>query len=311
MSRRASLAAILAVPAIVAALGAQQAAPPPAQPAPPGGQGGGRGQMTAEQREANAKQAYDKEAALPRPIAALDSVWIEELTYLEVRDAMKAGKTTALVFAGSTEQNGPYMAGGKHQYAIKLVAEQIARKLGNALVAPIIPLEAGNPDDKYLEWGSLYLTQDTFQAVVRDVATSLKSQGFKHIILMGDSGGNTAGLRAVAQDLSTKWGGAPGIFHIPEYYNWTSKGGVRDFVTSNGIPEKINADGIHDEYGLTAVMMAYDPKLVRVDERVAAGKATINGVSIVPKEKTIEFGRKIVEFRANVAVDAIKKAIGK
>jgi creatinine amidohydrolase len=302
---------ILAVPAIVAALGAQQAAPPPAQPAPPAGQGGGRGQMTAEQREANAKQAYDKEAAQPRPIAALDSVWIEELTYLEVRDAMKAGKTTALVFAGSTEQNGPYMAGGKHQYAIKLVAEQIARKLGNALVAPIIPLEAGNPDDKYLEWGSLYLTQDTFQAVVRDVATSLKSQGFKHIILMGDSGGNTAGLRAVAQDLSTKWGGAPGIFHIPEYYNWTSKGGVRDFVTSNGIPEKINADGIHDEYGLTAVMMAYDPKLVRVDERVAAGKTTINGVSIVPKEKTIEFGRKIVEFRANVAVDAIKKATGK
>jgi len=266
--------------------------------------------MTPEQREASAKQAYDKEAALPRPIAALDSVWIEELTYLEVRDAMKAGKTTALVFAGSTEQNGPYMAGGKHQYAIKLVAEQIARKLGNALVAPIIPLEAGDPDNKYLEWGSLYLTQETFQAVVRDVATSLKSQGFKHVVLMGDSGGNTAGLRAVAQDLSTKWGGTPGIFHIPEYYNWTSKGGVRDFVTSNGIPEKINADGIHDEYGLTAVMMAYDPKLVRVDERVAAGKTTINGVSILPKEKTIEFGKKIVEFRANAAVEAIKKAIG-
>jgi creatinine amidohydrolase len=310
MSRRANLAALLAVPAFVVALGGQQAAPPPVQPAPPAGQGTGRGQMTPEQREANAKQAYDKEAALPRPIAAVDSVWIEELTYLEVRDAMKAGKTTALVFAGSTEQNGPYMAGGKHQYAIKLVAEQIARKLGNALVAPIIPLEAGDPDNKYLEWGSLYLTQETFQAVVRDVATSLKSQGFKHILLMGDSGGNTAGLRAVAQDLSTKWGGTPGILHIPEYYNWTSKGGVRDFVTSNGIPEKINADGIHDEYGLTAVMMAYDPKLVRVDERVAAGKTTINGVSILPKEKTIEFGKKIVEFRANVAVEAIKKAIG-
>ena len=68
---------------------------------------------------------------------------------------------------------------------------------------------------------------------------------------MGDSGGNTAGMRAVAQDLSAKWAGAAGIYYIPEYYNWTSKGGVRDFVTSNGIPEKINADGIHDEYGLT------------------------------------------------------------
>jgi creatinine amidohydrolase/Fe(II)-dependent formamide hydrolase-like protein len=306
MLRRARLAVILAIPVFAVGLSAQQA--PQAQ----GGQGrgGGRGQMTPEQREAAAKQAHEKEAALPRPIDALDSVWIEELTYLEVRDAMKAGKTTALVFAGSVEQNGPYLPGGKHQIAIKMVAETIARKLGNALVAPIIPLEAGRPDNPYLEWGSLYLTAETYQAVVRDIATSLKSQGFKHIVLMGDSGGNTAGMRAVATELSTAWAGAATIHHIPEYYNWTSKGGVRDFVTSNGIPEKINADGIHDEYGLTAVMMAADPKHVRLAQREKAGKTTINGVSIVPKEKTIDMGKKIVEFRANVAVDAIKKAIG-
>jgi len=57
--------------------------------------------------------------------------------------------------------------------------------------------------------------------------------------------------------------------------------------------------------------MAADPTLVRLDERIAAGKTTINGVSILPKEKTIEMGKKIVEFRANVAVEAIRKAIGK
>ena len=96
---------------------------------------------------------------------------------------------------------------------------------------------------------------------------------------------------------------------MPEYYNWTSAGGGRHFVKDNGIDENVKADGIHDEYGLTAVMMANDPKIVRFDERVAAGKATINGISIMPKDKTIEMGKKIVEFRANIAVDAIKKAI--
>ncbi len=309
MQARVKLAAVVAVPALVAVLAAQQAPPPTQTPPTQQGRGGGRGQMTPEQREEAARQAYEKEAAMPRPIAARDSVWIEELTYLEVRDAMKAGKTTALVFAGSTEQNGPYLPGAKHQFAIRLVAEAIARKLGNALIAPVIPMEAGNPDNKYLEWGSLYFTQETFQAVVRDVATSLKSQGFRHVILMGDSGGNTAGMRAVAEELSAKWAGAAAIYHIPQYYNWTSPGGVRQFVLDNGIPEKINADGIHDEYGLTAVLMAYDPKAVRLDERMAAGKTTINGVSILPKEKTIEMGRKIVEFRANVTVEAIRKAI--
>jgi creatinine amidohydrolase len=308
MLQRRQIAITLLVPAIAALLGAQQ---PPAQQLPPSGRGG-RGQMTPEQREAAAREAYERAAATPRPIAAHDSVWIEELTYLEVRDALKAGKTTALVFAGSTEQNGPYLPGGKHQYAIRLVADAIARKLGNALVAPVIPLEAGNPENPHLQWGSLYLSRETFEAVARDVATSLKSQGFKHIVLMGDSGGDQSGLRAVAESLSAKWvGGGATIHHIPEYYNWTSRGGVRQFVLDNGIPEKLDADGIHDEYGITAVMMAADPKFVRLDERLAAGKTTINGVSIVPKEKTVDMGRRIVEFRANNAVEAIKKAIGK
>ena len=295
----------------------QQTPPPPTGAAQQQGQaqgraggGGGRGNQTPEQREAAAKEAYDREAAIARPVPARDSVWLEELTYLEVRDAMKAGKTTALVMAGSTEQNGPYMSGGKHQYAIKLVGEAIARKLGNALIAPIIPIEAGNPDNKYLEWGSIYFTAETFQAVVRDIATSLKSQGFKNVVLLGDSGGNTAGMRAVAQELSAKWAGQGAkIYHVPEYYNWTSSGGVRDFVINQlGIPEK-QSEGIHDEYGLSAVMMAFDPKIIRFDERVSASKATINSIALTPKDKAIENGKKIVEFRATVAVDAIRKVI--
>jgi len=309
--------ALAAIPMLTIALSAGQTPPaavpqqPPAQGQGQGqGQGrGGRGQQTPAQREAAAREAHEREAALPRPVPARDSVWIEELTYLEVRDAIKAGKTTALVMAGSTEQNGPYMSGGKHQYAIHLVGEAVARKLGNALIAPVIPIEAGNPENPYLEWGSLYFTPETFQAVVRDMATSLKSQGFQNIVLLGDSGGDTAGLRAVAQELSAKWTGGARIFHVPEYYNWTSPGGVRQFVNDNGIPENATAEGIHDEYGLTAVMMANDPKIVRYDERVAADKATINGIAIAPKEKTIEMGKKIVEFRAGVAVDAIKKAL--
>ena len=86
---------------------------------------------------------------------------------------------------------------------------------------------------------------------------------------------------------------------------------MRDFVQQSGIPEKLNSDGIHDEYAITAVLMLSDPKHVRLDQRVAAGKATINGVDIVPKEKTIEMGRKIVEFRADATVAAIRKAIGR
>ncbi len=46
----------------------------------------------------------------PRPIAGIDSVFIEEMTWMDVRDAIRDGKTTAIVATGGVEQNGPYVA---------------------------------------------------------------------------------------------------------------------------------------------------------------------------------------------------------
>src|SRR5262245_2700977 len=72
------------------------------------------------------------------PIDTYDSVFIEELPWLEVRDAMRVGKTTVIIPTGGVEQNGPYLATGKHNYVLRATTEAIARKLGNALVAPIV-----------------------------------------------------------------------------------------------------------------------------------------------------------------------------
>jgi hypothetical protein len=67
-----------------------------------------------------------------------DSVLLEELTWIEVRDAVAAGKTTVVVPTGGTEQNGPHMVLGKHNYLVGYKAGEIAGRLGNALVAPVI-----------------------------------------------------------------------------------------------------------------------------------------------------------------------------
>src|SRR5689334_15066229 len=75
----------------------------------------------------------------PRILDAHDSVFLEELTWLEVRDAMRAGKKTAIVATGGIEMNGPYLALGKHNYVLRATTEAIARQLGDALIAPIIP----------------------------------------------------------------------------------------------------------------------------------------------------------------------------
>ena len=109
------------------------AQPPPERGAQAGEQ---RPPMTPEQQAAAAARRQ-AEMNAPRPIDALDSVWMEELTWMEVRDAIKGGKTTALILTGGVESNGPYLATGKHNFVLKVMGEAIARKLGNALVAPI------------------------------------------------------------------------------------------------------------------------------------------------------------------------------
>ena len=67
-----------------------------------------------------------------------NTVFLEELTWTEVRDAIGAGSTTIIIPTGGTEQNGPHMVLGKHNFLVKHKAEAVARRLGNALVAPVV-----------------------------------------------------------------------------------------------------------------------------------------------------------------------------
>src|SRR5678809_1052226 len=71
---------------------------------------------------------------------------MERMTSYEIRDAQAAGKTTVILPSGGTEQNGPGMAIGKHNFRALANAQTIARRLGNALVASVIPY---TPEGKY------------------------------------------------------------------------------------------------------------------------------------------------------------------
>ena len=248
------------------------------------------------------RRAFD--LTTPRPIAAADKVWIEELTWMEIRDAMKAGKTTALIVAGSTEQNGPYVPTGKHVFVLRATADAIARKLGDALIAPAIPFEPGSFSTTP---GTIQVRDTTYDALVEDQAESLKANGFKHVILIGDSGGNQRGLERVAKKLSAAWAGGDATIHyVKEYYDsWTAADGA---WPSLGIPKTMD-EGIHDDYSVNSIIATVDPEKIRFKQRQEAGKASINGQTLLPIETTIANGMKLVEIRANITVKAIRKAV--
>ena len=249
----------------------------------------------------------------PNPLKAPDTVWLEEMTWMDVRDALKGGKTTVIVPTGGIEPNGPWLALGKHNYILRVNCDAIARKLGDALCAPIIPLvpEGGiDPKSGHMTTvGTISMREETFQAMLTDVVHSFKMHGFQHVVLIGDSGGNTRGMQAVADKLNAEWQGSPRVIHAREYYDYAA---VLKYLPSIGVTNAGDKkDGLHDDPAITLNMMVADPNSVRWDQRVKAGKASIDGVSIADKEKALELGRKIVEFRATATVNAILKARGK
>src|SRR4051812_19386367 len=197
----------------------------------------------------------------PRPIEAVDSVFIEDLTWMEIRDAMKGGKDTVIVATGGIEQNGPYLVTGKHNVVLRATTEAIARKLGNALVAPIVafvPEGDIDPPSLHMKYpGSISLTEDTYQRLLTEICASMAVHGFKHIVLIGDSGGNQDGMKAVAADLNAKWSGKTRVYFIPEYYDY---GGVTKWLEEQGI--KQTPEGLHDDFAITAIMMSVDPQSV-------------------------------------------------
>lgn len=237
------------------------------------------------------------------------SYFTEELTWEEVRDELSAGKSTLLVPVGGVEPNGPHVVTGKHNYIVRVKAEAVAIKLGNALIAPVVPFvpegDIDPPTEHMKSPGTISISEELFEKLIVDICASYRTHGFRNIVLLGDGGESQVGLKRVASRLNSEWKNRSARVHfVPEFYQAQ---GLKEFLETRGIVEV--DEGIHESFKVSAVLASIDPELIRWDRRTKAGKASINGVSLTPLEKTAQHGREIVQWYADRTVSAIKKSI--
>ena len=240
---------------------------------------------------------------------AADSVYTEELTWVEVRDALKAGKTTIIFPTGGTEQNGPHMVLGKHNFIVKYTAEQIARRLGNALVAPVlayVPEGDINPPTGHMLFpGTITLPDEIFMKITEYAARSFRVNGFKDIALIGDSGPNQKGLQAVAAMLNKEWAGSDvRVHYVPDYYY---QHGFTDWLKRQG--ESADAIGTHAGIEDTSELMAINPSLIRKDKLTPGGDFKVTGVAGNPARASVAYGKQGLELKITAAVAQIQKLI--
>lgn len=251
-------------------------------------------------------------ADTPNPLPPADTVWLEEMTWMDVRDAMASGKTTIIIPGGGVEPNGPWLALGKHNYVLQATCDAIARDLGNALCAPVNAfVPEGDPETRsgHMDTvGTISVRDETYEAIMTDVAVSMRAHGFKNIVLLSDNGGSSQSiLQSIAEQLNAAWGGAPRVHYIPEYYaSWNDADQV---LLDAGVTKKGVRDGVHDDPSSTFLMMLTDPQTVRWQARVDADLATIDGVSISDRETARKWGLALLKKRADLTVAAIRKSV--
>ena len=238
-------------------------------------------------------------------LAQSKSLLIEDLTWTEVRDAISAGKTTAIYYAGSTEQNGPHMALGKHNFIARYVAQRIAQELGSALVYPVMPFgPTGDIAKKsgHMRFpGSISVSEETFGAVAREVALSAISAGFKNVALMGDHGGDQVPLRKVAEALNAEWSSkGTHVYYIPDLYD-KEKQQVKEYLTKRNLPI-----GEHAAIDDTSELMFVDKDNKWIRKNKLAPDDGKMGVTGDPTQASVELGRIFVEFKIKNAIAQIR-----
>ena len=243
-------------------------------------------------------------AALPAGLTAND---LEALTSGELRERIAHGSTTAIVPIGGTEQNGAHMVLGKHNVRAHVFADRIAEALGNAIVAPTIAYvpEGGiHPPVAHMKYaGTLSVPDAVFEGLLEATARSLKQHGFKDVVFLGDHGGYQSDLTHVADKLNREWARDPACrAHAPlEYYRITQTAYVAA-LKAHGVSDA--EMGSHAGLADTALSLAVDPALVRVDKLAGPTPAGVTGN---PKRATAELGELGAKLVVETTVAAIRK----
>jgi len=262
----------------------------------------------------------------PALAAPRNLLLIEDMTWTQVRDAIAAGKTTAIYYAASTEQNGPGVALGKHVFIAHYLSQKIAAQLGNALVYPTMPfaptgdwgltnpgtIEPAKKTGHMRYPGSINLSEETFGAVAHDVALSAISAGFKNVVLMCDHGGKAQSqLDQVAKAMNAEWG-PKGIhvYYIPDPY-FKEKEVMKEQLQKLRIPEDKHA-GTDDTSELKYVdkmVNGNSPKWVHSAKLIKGREGDGSGVDGDQTKATLALGKQFTDAKVSFAVNQIKESI--
>ena len=236
-------------------------------------------------------------------------MFLEDLTWTEVRDAVAAGRTTIIIPIGGVEQSGPFVALGKHDARARALGGMIARRLGNALVAPVVayvPEGAIAPPTEHMRFpGTITVPSEAFRQMLESAGRSFAVHGFTEIVFLGDHGGYQDDLGQAADALNRGWAGSRAHAHAVRAYYDAAQTGFGGVLRGLGYsPAEI---GTHAGLADTSLTLALAPGLVRsAGLKTGSNLGPESGIHGDPKRATAALGEKGVRLIVDRTTEAIR-----
>ena len=234
--------------------------------------------------------------------------YLEAMTWTEIRDAIAAGKKIAIIPTGGTEQNGPHMILGKHNYIVTFAAGQMANTLGNALVAPTVqyvPEGDYNRPNFGDKPGVISLPNPAYERLLDAAVRSLRVHGFTDILLIGDSGGNQSGLTNVAKALNAEWAGTGvRVYALTDYYQ-KGRLAIRDYLQKTFGWDAATV-GSHAGTSDTSQLLYVFGDGIRMDKLMPNGGSPESGVNGDPTKASAAIGKIAIDQKVGLAIEQYK-----
>ena len=287
-------------------------------------------------------------AQAPRTFNVSDVIDLELLTHTEVAERLHSGWTSILLVTGGTEERGPQDVLGGHTIMVHRHADEIAKRLGKTLVAPVLPIavNATGLREGTNQPGAIQMPADVFKQVQIAEIESMAMNGFKDIFLIGDHGGGQDEMKQAAEDEDRKLSSrGVHVYYVGDFYNKTHEdvdlylydhklpiGGHGAMMETSEMLWMQPADGMYVRPNYKTVQ--FDPTGVTPEQWKTAHDARMrgetpqrgggagrrgqdpnapprvnNGVTGDPRPSTKEVGKDLAEITVNNGVNQIRKML--
>jgi creatinine amidohydrolase len=216
----------------------------------------------------------------------MSGVWLEDLTWPEAKARFDANAVVIVPIGAASKAHGPHLPLKTDALTARALAQGVIARL-DVVAAPVVGFGYYPAFTSFA--GSQHLAAGTFKALVRELVGNLRAHHVKRIALINTGVSTERPL----DELESEQGDLL-VLHM------RTIGHAAESLVEN-------KEGGHADERETSVMLALDPRSVRMDRLAPDGPFEKTGATGDPTRATAFKGERLLAARVDDLVAALKK----